>query len=74
MEIHVSQRMRKTGELIENASCVADVGCDHAYTSMFLIETKKANVETRGGKYNNPQRTTCHCKPKHHAVWIYRCD
>lgn len=42
MEIHVSQRMRKTGELIENASCVADVGCDHAYTSMFLIETKKA--------------------------------
>lgn len=42
MKVPVSNRMKISADLLEPAQAVADIGCDHAYTSMYMIETGKA--------------------------------
>lgn len=42
MKIPVSNRMKCCADCVERTEAVADIGCDHAYTSMYLIEQKRA--------------------------------
>lgn len=42
MKVPVSNRMKLSADILEPAQTVADIGCDHAYTSMYMIETGKA--------------------------------
>lgn len=42
MKVPVSNRMKLCADMLEPAQAVADIGCDHAYTSMYMIETGKA--------------------------------
>lgn len=34
----LSERMLRTAAMVSHGNCTADVGCDHAYTSIYLVE------------------------------------
>lgn len=40
--MQLSKRLQAVTEMVTNGNKVADVGCDHAYTSIYLIERKIA--------------------------------
>lgn len=39
--IELSERMKMNASLVPENAAVADIGCDHGYVSMFLIDEKK---------------------------------
>lgn len=41
-DIKLSRRMQTVADMVE-ASCVADIGCDHAFVSIYLIKSGKAD-------------------------------
>ena len=41
--LNISNRLKKVARCVENDSIVADIGCDHAYTAIYLIKNKIAN-------------------------------
>lgn len=41
--MRLSKRMRAAADFVFQGSKVADIGCDHAYTSIYLIENKIAD-------------------------------
>ncbi|MDK2807911.1 MAG: tRNA (adenine22-N1)-methyltransferase [Clostridiales bacterium] len=40
--VQLSKRLRMIANMVTRGSCVADIGCDHAHTSIFLIENQIA--------------------------------
>lgn len=39
--VALSRRMRMLADMVTAGSCVADVGCDHAFISIYLVQTGK---------------------------------
>lgn len=54
-EIKLSKRMQAVADMVSGDS-VADIGCDHAFVSIFLIQTGKANkviaMDVKNGPVN----------------------
>lgn len=42
MKIVLSARMQMVADLVPTCKCVADVGCDHAYVSIYLVQNERA--------------------------------
>ncbi len=40
--MELSKRLKAVADLLSNHSCVADIGCDHGFLSIYLIQSKKA--------------------------------
>lgn len=37
--MELSQRMQRVADMVENSRAVADIGCDHGYVSIYLVES-----------------------------------
>ena len=42
MNIKLSKRMKLIADMVTPGKCVADIGCDHGYVSIYLVEQKKS--------------------------------
>lgn len=40
--MHISERMKTAAHLVTQGNITADIGCDHAYTSIYLVKEKRA--------------------------------
>lgn len=40
--MHLSERLRRVAENVLSAGVVADIGCDHGFTSIYLVQEKRA--------------------------------
>ncbi|MBR5578933.1 MAG: SAM-dependent methyltransferase [Lachnospiraceae bacterium] len=40
--MELSKRLQAVADLLESHSCVADIGCDHGFVSIYLIRSRKA--------------------------------
>lgn len=40
--IQLSKRLKGVADLVSSGHCVADVGCDHGYVSIYLVQHKRA--------------------------------
>ena len=36
----LSKRMQAVAALVQNTTCLADVGCDHGYVPIYLIQSE----------------------------------
>ena len=41
--IQLSKRLQAVAALVPECGCVADIGCDHGYTSIFLVQQGTAH-------------------------------
>ena len=41
--MHLSKRMKAVVDLVPRCKCIADIGCDHGYMSIALVEEEKAD-------------------------------
>lgn len=68
--ITLSKRLAASAAFVQTGSCVADVGCDHAYTSIYLIQNKIANhciaMDINEGPLAKAKENIkrCHCEQK----------
>ncbi len=42
-EVQLTNRMKKVADMVSHGGVVADIGCDHAYVSIYLIKNAIAN-------------------------------
>jgi len=43
LKLNISKRMKSVADMLTNVDSLADIGCDHAYTSIYIIREKIAN-------------------------------
>ncbi|OZV77055.1 tRNA (adenine(22)-N(1))-methyltransferase TrmK, partial [Streptococcus agalactiae] len=54
MEINLSQRLRNVAHFVPNGSKLLDVGSDHAYLPIFLLENGKISSAIAGEVVKGP--------------------
>ena len=41
--IELSKRMQSVADMIQPCDAVGDIGCDHAFVSIYLVEQRRAD-------------------------------
>lgn len=57
MTLSISQRLKTLAEQVPQGSTVADIGCDHAYLSGYLVQTGRARFVVAGEANRGPYET-----------------
>ena len=47
----LSKRMQAVAALVQNTTCLADVGCDHGYVPIYLIQSEPGAASSGRGAY-----------------------